>query len=403
MEHTKGASATYNTSNSRQQLIQVYTSFLLPSFFAAVKYKGKGCSTNFKMDGHHTKYTTRDPPPYERTKKRDHRSYSERRARRARSEHGGVNSEQQDLSVDERGMTTTASAAAFASSSSSSSSSRAPKQSRGGGGAGGGAGGGKRRGGGKKKRKASSSHVDSRPSNRRGRGAHGDGGYGGYGDGYAEYGGYGGGEGEGAYYYGSDYSDQHSTDEADRDDDDHPHASSYYQNPGDGGDGGDGAVRGGRGGGRGGGQGGGKRGRREGAAADGPVMYKGEGDDDDDNLEYCAVCSRGSSADHPLFCCEGCPTSYHAACLPTEDFDRVDLWTCPDCRVAFNVIEKGSAEGELKGVKLRQRRAFLRVHGWGLEISSASGHYRYTSPDKSFHTGKVPRAISNYIMFSVIE
>ena len=123
----------------------------------------------------------------------------------------------------------------------------------------------------------------------------------------------------------------------------------------------------------------------------------------EDNNAHCSSCSHGSSIEHPLFCCEGCPTSYHAACLPTEDFDRVDLWTCPDCRVAFNVIEKGSAEGELKGVKLRQRRAFLRVHGWGLEISSASGHYRYTSPDKSFHTGKVPRVISNHIMFSVIE
>ena len=130
---------------------------------AAVKYKGEGCSTNFKVDGHHTKYTTRDPPPYDRTNKQRSSVSSERHARRARSEHGGVNHEQH-LSMDERGMSTTASAAAFASSSSSSSSSHAPlarpprggslstKQSRGGGGTGGGAGGGKRRGSGKKKR-----------------------------------------------------------------------------------------------------------------------------------------------------------------------------------------------------------------------------------------------------------
>jgi hypothetical protein len=100
-------------------------------------------------------------------------------------------------------------------------------------------------------------------------------------------------------------------------------------------------------------------------------MYQGEGDDDDDNLEYCAVCSRGSSLDHPLFCCEGCPTSYHAACLPTEDFDRIDLWTCPDCRDVFADMEDGAATGTR-----RQQKIFLAAHGWDLQVGERGGGRR---------------------------
>jgi hypothetical protein len=118
-----------------------------------------------------------------------------------------------------------------------------------------------------------------------------------------------------------------------------------------------------------------------------------EGGEEDDawreeNIDHCSICFAESNRQQQLYCCEGCPAAFHAACLPDEDFDQVDLWACPDCRKAFRAIEKGSPE---RRSKMRQRRAFLRINGWRLEMSSTRGHYRYTSPDKTFHTGTSTR------------
>ena len=265
---------------------------------AAVKYKGKGCSTNFKVDGHHTKYTTRDPPPFERTKRHTPASPSAPPSRLKQPRSGGIGGNR---------------------------------------GGGGGSGGGRKRSGGGKKRMKASFHHPSRSMLSMYE-AHGDG----------EHDEYGWKDGGGRGAYGGT---NHT----------HPpfssSSSSFSSFSSSGHMYGDGGRKGAGSGGR------GSADAAAAAAAAASASYQSEFDDDD-NHDYCDICSRGSSSKQQLYCCEGCHAAFHAACLPDEDFDQVDLWACPDCRFAFADMEDDAATGTR-----RQQKIFLATHGWDLQVS----------------------------------